>query len=66
MAFTTSFVHAEEWLVILVWRGLGVKIPGAVYLNNQNQLIAGETLFAGTACHQLTQSHREVIRAPCV
>ncbi|ENC93596.1 radC-like JAB domain protein [Escherichia coli P0301867.8] len=46
MAFTSTHA-AREWL-ILNMAGLEREEFRVLYLNNQNQLIAGETLFTGT------------------
>ncbi len=62
VAFTSTRA-AREWL-ILNMAGLEREEFRVLYLNNQNQLIAGETLFTGTI--NRTEVHpREVIkRAP--
>ncbi|WP_333559336.1 JAB domain-containing protein, partial [Escherichia coli] len=46
VAFTSTRA-AREWL-ILNMAGLEREEFRVLYLNNQNQLIAGETLFTGT------------------
>ncbi|WP_283769621.1 JAB domain-containing protein, partial [Escherichia coli] len=46
VAFTSTHA-AREWL-ILHMAGLEREEFRVLYLNNQNQLIAGETLFTGT------------------
>ncbi len=46
VAFTSTHA-AREWL-ILNMAGLEREEFRVLYLNNQNQLIAGETLFTGT------------------
>ena len=52
VAFTSTRA-AREWLIL--------NMAGLEYLNNQNQLIAGETLFTGTI--NRTEVHpREVIK----
>ena len=62
VAFTSTHA-AREWL-ILNMAGLEREEFRVLYLNNQNQLIAGETLFTGTI--NRTEVHpREVINAPC-
>ncbi len=59
MAFTSTRA-AREWL-ILNMAGLEREEFRVLYLNNQNQLIAGETLFTGTI--NRTEVHpREVIK----
>ena len=59
MAFTSTHA-AREWL-ILEHGGTGAEEFRVLYLNNQNQLIAGETLFTGTI--NRTEVHpREVIK----
>ncbi|WP_341824708.1 JAB domain-containing protein, partial [Escherichia coli] len=56
----TSTRAAREWL-ILTMAGLEREEFRVLYLNNQNQLIAGETLFTGTI--NRTEVHpREVIK----
>ncbi|EIF4919610.1 DNA repair protein RadC, partial [Escherichia coli] len=56
----TSTRAAREWL-ILNMAGLEREEFRVLYLNNQNQLIAGETLFTGTI--NRTEVHpREVIK----
>ncbi|WP_141088133.1 JAB domain-containing protein, partial [Escherichia coli] len=56
----TSTHAAREWL-ILNMAGLEREEFRVLYLNNQNQLIAGETLFTGTI--NRTEVHpREVIK----
>ena len=63
VAFTSTHA-AREWL-ILNMAGLEREEFRVLYLNNQNQLIAGETLFTGTI--NRTEVHpREVINAPCI
>ena len=60
VAFTSTRA-AREWL-ILNMAGLEREEFRVLYLNNQNQLIAGETLFTGTINH--TQVHpREVVKS---
>ncbi|WP_241163698.1 JAB domain-containing protein [Escherichia coli] len=59
VAFTSTRA-AREWL-ILNMAGLEREEFRVLYLNNQNQLIAGETLFTGTI--NRTEVHpREVIK----
>lgn len=59
VAFTSTHA-AREWL-ILNMAGLEREEFRVLYLNNQNQLIAGETLFTGTI--NRTEVHpREVIK----
>ncbi len=59
VAFTSTRA-AREWL-ILNMAGLEREEFRVLYLNNQNQLIAGETLFTGTI--DRTEVHpREVIK----
>ena len=59
VAFTSTHA-AREWL-ILNMAGLEQEEFRVLYLNNQNQLIAGETLFTGTI--NRTEVHpREVIK----
>ena len=61
VAFTSTRA-AREWL-ILNMAGLEREEFRVLYLNNQNQLIAGETLFTGTI--NRTEVHpREVIKRP--
>ncbi len=63
VAFTSTRA-AREWL-ILNMAGLEREEFRVLYLNNQNQLIAGETLFTGTI--NRTEVHpREVIKRPCI
>ena len=60
VAFTSTRA-AREWL-ILNMAGLEREEFRVLYLNNQNQLIAGETLFTGTINH--TQVYpRELVKA---
>ena len=60
VAFTSTRA-AREWL-ILNMAGLEREEFRVLYLNNQNQLIAGETLFTGTI--NRTEVHpREVVKA---
>ncbi|EOD0135881.1 JAB domain-containing protein, partial [Escherichia coli] len=59
VAFTSTRA-AREWL-ILNMAGLEREEFRVLYLNNQNKLIAGETLFTGTI--NRTEVHpREVIK----
>ncbi|WP_270582426.1 JAB domain-containing protein [Escherichia coli] len=63
VAFTSTRA-AREWL-ILNMAGLEREEFRVLYLNNQNQLIAGETLFTGTINRTInrTEVHpREVIK----
>ncbi|HEA7826526.1 TPA: RadC family protein [Escherichia coli] len=63
VAFTSTRA-AREWL-ILNMAGLEREEFRVLYLNNQNQLIAGETLFTGTI--NRTEVHpREVIKRALV
>ena len=58
--YTNVDPKAQEWL-ILNMAGLEREEFRVLYLNNQNQLIAGETLFTGTI--NRTEVHpREVIK----
>ncbi len=59
VAFTSTRA-AREWL-ILNMAGLEREEFRVLYLNNQNQLIAGETLFTGTI-NSHGSSSREVIK----
>ena len=59
VAFTSTRA-AREWL-ILNMAGLEREEFRVLYLNNQNQLIAGETLFTGTIAGYDYTTHRYLL-----
>ncbi len=62
VAFTSTRA-AREWL-ILNMAGLEREEFRVLYLNNQNQLIAGETLFTGTINRTEVHVPGSVLNAP--